>query len=130
MPAPLDSSYSVGAVTACTTAILGLLDAGAGAGKLRLYSETDVLLADINLSDPAGTIDAPTGRLDITAPTGQSAIASAECTWGELTDSDNNVVATLPAQSGSTAVPRRIVLSTTALVNGAAVELVSCTIGG
>lgn len=127
MPAPASYEYSVAARGAAQTALLGEIDAGTGAGKLKLYTDADALLATIPLADPAGSVTS--GQLTITAPSSVAATGSGTCTYGTITDSDDVVILTAPAQAGSSAVSGKIVISTTALVTGADVELVSCVIG-
>lgn len=129
MPAPATYEYSAAVVIAANTALLAEIDAGAAAAKLKLYDNSDTLLATITLSDPAGTVNGTTGQLTITAPAAVSVGTTGTCTYGTITDSDDTVIVSIPAQSGSSAVSGQIVISTTSLVSGADVELVSCVIG-
>jgi len=128
MPAPGSYFYSAAALVAAQTALLGEIDADAAAGKLKLYSEADVLLATITLSDPAGTVDGA-GQLTITAPAAATAVATDTCTYGTVTDGADTVILTAPVSQGASAVSGQIVLSNTAIVTGADVTLVSFTIG-
>lgn len=129
MPAPAQYSYEPSALVAAHTALLNEIDAGAAAGKIRLFAENDTLLAEITLTDPAGTVNGTTGQLTLTEATSGTGLADATSTWGTITDSDNNVVATLPVSQGSSAVSGEIVLSNTSIVTGADVSLVSALIG-
>lgn len=128
MPAPAQYTYSDAALSAAQTALLGEIDAGVAAGKLKLYTDADVLLATITLSDPAGTVSAA-GVLTITAPSAVAAVATGTCTYGTVTDSADTVILTAPVSEGTSAVSGNIVLTETAVVSGADVELVSFTIG-
>ena len=56
MPAPGAYTYSAEALIAAQTSFLDLVDTGT-AGKIRLRDEADVLLAEIPLSVPCGTVD-------------------------------------------------------------------------
>jgi len=87
------------------------------------------LLKTIPLNDPAGTINATSGQLTIAAPAPVAVATSGNCTYGAITDSNDTVIVSIPAQAGSVAVTGQIVLSTTSLVAGANIELVACTIG-
>lgn len=80
--------------------ITALIDAGAGPGKLRIYSGTrpatggtaTTLLAELALSDPSAPA-ATGGTLTFNAVTDDSsADASGLATWFRILDSDNNFV--------------------------------------
>ena len=130
MPAPASETYHVDALVAAQTSFRDLIDAGSGAGKLRIRSASDTLLSTIPLSDPCGTINSGTGKLTITASgPDTSAAATGTAAYGEFCDSDNKVILALPAQSGSVAVAGKLVLNTLAIVAGNTVELVSFTVG-
>lgn len=129
MPAPAQYTYSSQALIDAQTSFLDLVDAGTGAGSIKLYDESDTLLAEIPLTDPCGTVSGA-GVLTITASgPDTSADATGTCSYGTICDSDDNVCLTIPAQAGSSAVSGKIVISTTSIVAGAEVSLVSCTIG-
>ena len=129
MPAPAVYFYEAQSLIDAQQAFLDRVDLGVSTAKIRLRDESDVLLAEIPLTDPAGTIDGA-GQLAITASgPDTSANNSGDCSYGEICDSDNNVRLTIPAESGATPVSGKIVLSNTTIAAGAAVSLVSCTIG-
>jgi hypothetical protein len=67
MPAPATYEYSADAIEAANTALLALIDAGSSNAEIKLYDDSDQLLATIPLNDPAGTVNASTGVLTITA---------------------------------------------------------------
>ena len=130
MPAPAQYTYATATIVAAHTAVLDDIDSGSGAGKIRLRDDSDVLLAEIPLTDPAGSVNGGTGQLTLTASgPDTSADADGTCTYAEITDSDNNVVVSLPASQGSSAVSGEIVISNTSIVTGAEVSLVSAVIG-
>ena len=94
---------STAARNAALTAMGALLDAGAAAGKLRIYDgtqpagpntaiTTQVLLAELTLSDPA--LAAPSaGTAALSAITGDaSANNTGTATWARFVDSDGNAV--------------------------------------
>lgn len=129
MPAPASFNYSAAVSIAVQTALLSEIDAGVSAAKMKLYTEADALLATITLDDPAGTVNGTTGQLTITAPATVAATGTGTCTYGTLTDSADTVILTAPVTQGSSAISGDIVLSTTAVVTGADIELISFTIG-
>jgi len=129
MPAPGAYFYEAQSLIDAQQAFLDRVDLGASTAKIRLRDEADVLLAEIPLTDPAGTIDGA-GQLTITASGPEtSAPASGTCSYGEICDSDSNVRLTMPAEVGAAPVSGSLVLSNTTIAAGAEVSLVSCTIG-
>lgn len=81
------------------TQILNAIDAGAGAGKLRIYSGTrpatggtaTTLLAELTMSDPAGTVS--NGVLTLSAITEDAAAdATGTASWFRVLDSTNAFV--------------------------------------
>lgn len=134
MPAPATFEYSVAALVEAHTALRNRIDSGpgtgvAGSGRLRLYTEADVLLVELVLSDPSGTVNGSTGQLAITSVGFQPAVATGTCTYGTIITSGEVVVLTAPAEAGGTAVAGRIVLSTVNIVESANIELISFLIG-
>jgi hypothetical protein len=131
MPAPTTYEYATSIIVAAQTLVLDAIDAGTGPGKIKLRDESDTLLAEIVLNDPCGTVDgAGLLTIDVTpAPEDASADASGTCSYAEFTDSDDNVVLTLPAQAGTTPVSGKVVLNTLSVVAGVPVTLISATIG-
>ncbi len=130
MPAPSVATYSAAALVAAHTAFLNLIDAGSGAGFIRLRSAADTLLAQVPLDDPAGTVNGTTGQLtfDIAGPDA-SAAATGDAAYAEFCDSDGVVHLALPAQSGTAPVPGALVMNTVSIVIGAPVYVLSATIG-
>lgn len=95
------------AAKAACDAIVDLIDAGAGAGKLRIYDgsqpadpdtavSTQTLLAELTLSDPAfgAAADAsPGGRATASTITeDSSANATGTASWFRVVDSDGNAI--------------------------------------
>ena len=130
MPAPSNATYSVAAQIAAHTAFRDLLDAGGLAGAVQIKDDDDVLLAEIPLTYPCGTVNALTGQLTIT-PDGrdEEADASGTAAYGEFCDSDGVVHLSLPAQAGSSAVVGKLVINTLSIVAGGPVEVLSATVG-
>lgn len=130
MPAPSIATYSAAALVAAHTAFKNLIDAGSAAGSIKIRSSADVLLAQVPLTDPCGTVNGTTGQLTIT-PSGrdESANASGTAAYGEFCDSDGLVHLSLPAQAGSSAVSGYIVINTLTIVAGGPVEVLSATVG-
>lgn len=130
MPAPSSATYSVAARVAAHTAFRDLIDAGPAGGFIRIRSASDVLLAQIPLTDPCGTVNGSTGQLTITmAGRDESADASGTAAYGEFCDSTGLVHLSLPAQAGSAPASGLIVINTLSIVAGAPVEVLSATIG-
>lgn len=130
MPAPASATYSAAALVAAHTSFRDLIDSGSGAGFVRLRNSSDTLLAQIPLSDPCGSVNGTTGLLTFSmAGRDESADATGTVAYGEFCDSDGDVHLSLPAQSGSTPVSGKLVMTTLTLTAGAPVEILSATIG-
>lgn len=130
MPAPAEATYSAAALVAAHTSFRDLIDAGAAAGSVKIRDASDVLLAQIPLNDPSGSVDAGTGQLtlSISGPD-TNADATGTAAYAEICDSDGNVLLSMPAQAGTAPVSGFLVLNTLSIVSGTQVELVSGTIG-
>ena len=130
MAVPTVATYSAAALVAANTSFKDLIDAGAGAGSIKIRDAADVLLAQIPLTDPCGTVNGTTGQLTIT-PSGrdESADATGTAAYGEFCDSAGLVHLSLPAQAGSAAVSGKIVINSLSIVAGGPVEVLSATVG-
>lgn len=130
MTVPTVATYSVAALVAAHTSLRDLIDSGSGAGFVRVRNASDVLLAQVPLSDPCGTVNGATGQLTLSiAGADTSADASGTAAYAEICDSDGDVHLALPAQSGVSAVAGKAVFNTLAIVGGAPVEVMSAVIG-
>lgn len=130
MPAPSTATYSVAALVAANTAFRNLIDAGATAGSLKIRDAADVLLAQIPLTEPCGTVNGTTGQLTITASgRDESADATGIAAYGEFCDSNGVVHLSLPAQAGGAPVTGKLVLGTLSISASGPVELISATVG-
>jgi Flp pilus assembly protein TadG len=130
MPAPSVATYSAAVLIAVHTELRDLIDAGAGAGLIRIRDAADVLLAEFTLDDPCGTVNGTTGQLTITVDVQEaSANASGTAAYGEICTSDGTVRLALPAQAGSSPVSGKIVLNTLTITSGGPVNILSVTIG-
>ena len=130
MAVPTVATYSAAALVAAHTAFKDLIDAGAGAGSIKIRDAADVLLAQIPLTDPCGTVNGTTGQFTIT-PSGrdESADATGTAAYAEFCDSNGLVHLSLPAQAGSAAVSGKIVINSLSIVAGGPVEVLSATVG-
>lgn len=130
MAVPTQATYSVAALVAAHTAFRDLIDAGTAGGSIKIRDAADVLLAQIPLTDPCGTVNGTTGQLTIT-PSGrdESADATGTAAYGEFCDSNGVVHLSLPAQVGAAAVSGKIVINTLSIVAGGPVEVLSATVG-
>jgi len=129
MPVPLAPTSSPAALIAAHTAFRDLLDAGAGAGSIRIRSATDVLLAQIPLTDPCGTVNGTTGQLTLTGGADDAADASGTAAYGEFCDSAGLVHLSVPAQEGSASISGVLVINSLVVVLGGSVEVTSAVIG-
>ena len=130
MAVPSVATYSAAVKVAAHTAFLALIDAGSAAAYVNVRNASDVLLATVPLTDPAGSVNGTTGQLTLT-PDGrdESAAASGTAAYGELCDSDANVLLAIPAATGTAAATGFLVMNTTTIAADGPVELLSITIG-
>ncbi len=130
MPAPTAATYSAAAKIAAHTTFRDLIDAGSGAGFVRIRDAADVLLAQVPLSDPCGTVNGTTGKLDFSFDgRDEDAAAAGTAAYAEFCDSAGTVHLALPAQAGSAAVSGKIVLNTLTILLGQPVEITAASIG-
>jgi hypothetical protein len=129
MTVPTVATYSAAALIAAHTSFKDLIDIGT-AGSIKIRDAADVLLAQIPLSDPCGSVHGTTGQLtfSISGPD-TSADASGTAAYGEFCDSAGLVHLSLPAQAGAVAVAGKIVLNTLSIVAGGPVAVLTATIG-
>lgn len=90
--------------TSRSTAVLDAIDAGAGPGKLRIYSGTQpananatatgTLLLEFTLDDPCGTVTSGvlTFAINPAIDIADDALATATAGWGRFLDSADNPV--------------------------------------
>lgn len=126
---------AIGMITALRnnrlTQIINQIDAGAGAGKVRIYNGSrpatggtvTTLLAELTLSDPCGTVS--NGVLTFSAITQDaSADQTGTATWARIVDSDNNFVMDMNvATSGA-----ELNFATVSFVAGAVIQITSFAI--
>ncbi len=129
MTVPTVATYSAAALIAAHTSFKDLIDIGT-AGSIKIRDAADVLLAQVPLSDPCGTVNGTTGQLafSMSGPD-TSADASGTAAYAEFCDSAGLVHLSLPAQAGAVAVAGKIVLNTLSIVAGGPVAVLTATIG-
>ena len=129
MTVPTVATYSAAALIAAHTSFKDLIDIGT-AGSIKIRESADVLLAQVPLSDPCGTVNGTTGQLafSMSGPD-TSADASGTAAYGEFCDSAGLVHLSLPAQAGSVEVSGKIVLNTLSIIAAGPVSVISATIG-
>lgn len=130
MPAPSVPTYSVAAKVAANTAFRDLIDSGAGPGLFRVRSASDVLLAEMTLNDPCGSVNGGTGLLtfNVTGVSDASANATGTAAYGEFCDSTGAVHLALPAQAGTGAVAGKVVLTSLGVVASLPMYLLGASI--
>lgn len=129
------ATHSVALRNAQADAVTTRVDAGAAAGRLRIYTgskpagpdtaASGTLLADIALNDPAfGSASSGVATLDVTPePTDASANATGTAGYARFTDSDGNGV--LDCSVGTSGA--EVNLNTLSVVSGVIVTVTSCT---
>lgn len=125
---------STTARNAAADAVVGLLDAGAGPGKIELRTgappatpqtaATGTLLATVVLADPASG-SASAGTDTIANPTAVTGVGDGQAGWARFLDSNNNVV--MDADVTATGGGGSVTLSTTTISVGVTVDLDAIT---
>jgi hypothetical protein len=130
MTVPTAPTYSLAALIAARTAFRDLVDAGAGAGFIRVRNSAGVLLAQVPLVKPCGTVNGTTGVLTF-ALAGPDAEADATGTaaYAQVCDSTGLVHLALPALAGGSAVSGFFVMNSLSVLQGSPVEVLSAAIG-
>lgn len=129
MSASYLDTWNPTAIIAAHTALLALIDGAATAGKITLHDSNDVQLANIPLTDPAGTVNGTTGALTLTASgRDESADASGEADYATIRDGDGVAYRSMECVVGSAAQTGKCVLNTLSIIAGGPVELVSAVI--
>lgn len=130
MPVPTVATYSVSALVAAHTSFRDLIDSGAGAGFVRFRDAADVLLAQVPLSDPCGTVNGTTGQLTLSiAGPDSSADADGTAAYAEFCDSNGVVHLAMPSQAGTVPVAGKVVMNTLTIAAGGPVAMLSATVG-
>lgn len=132
---------STAARTASTSAITALVDGGAGAGRLRIYTGSQpagpgttpsgTLLAEFTLSDPAYTTANGVSTLDVTPAVTTTGVAAGEAGWFRVLDSTEAAGTGLGVYDGSvtaTGGGGDLTLATTTISVGLTVEITSATL--
>ncbi len=117
-------------------AIAAKINAGAGAGVIKVYNGTiptdantavgsQTLLAELTFSDPCASA-AASGVLTFSAITSDSsANATGTATWARILDSDSNVVMDVSVGSSGSVV---LTFNTTSIVSGGPVAITAFTL--
>jgi len=122
--------YSPEALIAAHEAFRDLLDAATDPASIRIVDEDDILLAEIPLERPSGTVDPVTGQLALhTDGREESAPESGYAHECQVCDGDGVAHLTMPCVEGVAAVPGAAVLNTLNIIEGAPVEAILPTIG-
>lgn len=112
--------------------IIDAVDAGSGAGKLRIYDGTrpstggtaTTLLCEITLNDPSFTVTNGVVTLALGSGLTGTAVGTGTATWARVVDSANTFVLDMSAGTSGT----DLVLATDSIVTDAAVNITAGSI--
>lgn len=130
MAAPYFDDWSPVVIVASNTALRDLLDEHeTDPACVTIHDGDDVLLAEIPLQKPCGTVDSETGALPL-IPDGreEDAPAGGTAAYAVLRDGAGNPHRSVPCQAGVEPAPGKCVLNTTAIIEGGPVELVGMVV--
>lgn len=121
--------YSAAAWVAAHTALLGLIEGGAGDSKIKLYDGSDVLLGEFVIDDATSDVSGTTGDITIAISTQEdAAIASGTASYITICDGDGAVVYKMSCQQGIGAVAGKCVMTSLTIIEGAPLDILSCTV--
>lgn len=124
-------AWSLAVKVAINTALLALIDSDAtSAASVEIYNVSNVLLVELPLTYPAGTVASGTGQLDLTFPaSGVPAAVTGTASYGKLVTQAGTVREdNIPCQAGTAPVAGKLVLSSLSLVEGVDVQGISLTV--
>lgn len=118
-------TYSTAAKNARLTAVVGQIDAGAGAGKLKIRDGSNNVLATFTLADPCGSVSSGVLTFDFDPDISATASATGTAANAIITDdADTTVISGLTVGTSGTDV----VLTSTSITSGQTVTIASGTI--
>lgn len=119
-------NYSTAAKNARLNAVVAQIDAGAGAGKLKIRNSSNVVLATLTLADPCGTVSAGVLTFDFDPDISDtSADASGTAANAIITDdADTTVISGLTVGTSGT----NVVLDSVSITAGQTVTITTGTI--
>ncbi len=134
----MTAKFSTAARNAAVNAWTALIDAGSGAGKLRIYTgsqpaggpgdaATGTLLVEIPLADPSfAAASGGSASADIDPVPSASASNTGTAGWGRILDSNNTAIidGSVSASGGG----GDFIVNTTAVSSGLAVSLISLSL--
>lgn len=118
-------TYTTAVKSARMTAVVNEIDAGAGAGKLKIRDSGNTILATITLTDPCGTVSNGVLTFDFDPDISTTASATGTAANAIITDSnDVTVISGLTVGTSGT----DIVLDSTSITSGQTVTITAGTI--
>jgi len=127
MPAPAAAFFDTALKVALSTEFLALY--GPGDGYIKIYDDDDVLLAQIPMNDPPGTINDDGSMTLTTSIPEDSAPASGIAAYMELYNPDDTLYLTMPIVEGVSAQSGYLVMTSTTIIAGQRVAVTGFTIG-
>ena len=128
MPAPAAAFYDITRKGLLSTYFMSIFDTVTGQAYMKIYDEDDLLLSQIFLTEPPGTIDA-NGVITLTNTPDPSANASGIATWMELYNPDDLLFLTVPVKAGVSPESGYLVMTSTTFILGQPVTVTGFTIG-
>ena len=122
--------YSAAAKVAANTSFRELLDSESGNAKMLLVNSGGTTLATITFDDPCGTVNGTTGQLTLTVHQNEAnAPETGTIDEARIVDGADNVHLTIPVKQGTAPDPGWVVVSSTSVIAGGAINAQSVTIG-
>ena len=117
--------YAAAVRTARMNEVLNAIDGGDNAGKLKIYTAADALLATLTLADPSGSVSGDTLTFDFDPDISSAASGTGAPAKATITDSDDNEIVTGLTVGTSDA---NIVLDSVSITSGQTVTITAGTL--
>jgi hypothetical protein len=124
-------AYTIDLLLPLRTQMLSIISEGIGAPRFKVYNSADALLATLPLADPAGTVNETTGVITLSPGDPESdAPATGIAAYATLEDGDGTVLNdNIEVVQSNFGITGKLAISTTSIIEGGTVELVSASIG-
>ena len=117
-------------LVAAHTAVKTAIDAAGGTAAVKVYTAgRALLLVTLPLQSPCGTVNGTTGQLTFSPGTDGEAVAGGIAAIADVCDSNGKICLSCPCSSGTSPIADTFVLSSTSIVSGTTVSLLSATLG-
>ena len=126
MAGAFSQDWSPQVIAACNQAILDLLDSQEENARITIHTEMDVLLGELLLENPCGSVDLVTGVATLVpGPRLEEAPATGVAAYASIRDGAGHPHRSIPCMQGDSPVPGFCILNSLFVVAGSPVQIMS-----